>query len=98
MRSEGEETGSWCQERWGSPAEREDHGTMSRTANEILEVKLTDSCLMVSLEKSMEGLARRRSASSSSLYGVTLVLEGLLLRGVMDPGRGERLVVITSPV
>lgn len=34
----------------------------------------------------MEGLALRRSASSSSLYGVTLVLEGLLLRGVIDPG------------
>lgn len=36
MRSEGEETGSWCQERWESPAERESHGTTSSTANEIL--------------------------------------------------------------
>lgn len=59
-------------------------------------MRLTDSCLMVSLEKSMEGLALSRSASSSSLYGVTLVLEGLLLRGVMDPGERSESVMITS--
>ena len=45
----------------------------------------TDSCLMLSLEKSMEGLVLSRSASSSSLKGVTLALVGLRLRGVMAP-------------
>ena len=51
---------------------------------------LTDSCLMFSREKSMEGLVLSRSASSSSLNGVTLALLGLLLRGVMLPTQRER--------
>ena len=49
----------------------------------------TDSCLMLSLEKSMEGLVLRRSASSSSLNGVTLALVGVLLRGVIAPAVNE---------
>ena len=45
---------------------------------------------MLSLEKSMEGLVRSRSASSSSLNGVALALVGLRLRGVMAPAERER--------
>jgi hypothetical protein len=47
----------------------------------------SDSCLMLSLEKSMDGLVLRRSASSSSLNGVTQALVGVLLRGVIAPAR-----------
>ena len=58
----------------------------------------TDSCLMLSLEKSMEGLVLRRSASSSSLNGVTQALVGVLLRGVIAPAGNEDREVVRSPV
>ena len=51
---------------------------------------------MLSLEKSMLGLARSRSASSSSPKGV-LVLEGDLLRGVTEPAwEGPHTQCLTS--
>ena len=50
---------------------------------------LTDSCLMLRREKSMEGLALSRSANSSSLNGVALALVGLRLSGVMEPAGRE---------
>ena len=52
----------------------------------------TGSCLICSLERSMPGLARRISASSSlpkTLTGVTAALEGDLLVGVTEPGEWE---------
>lgn len=53
MRREDVETGSWCQERLGSPAEREGHITTSRTANEILQV--TDRLLFNSESGEVNG-------------------------------------------
>ena len=55
----------------------------------------TGSCLILSLDRSMPGLERRMSASSSfpnMLTGVTVALPGDLLRGVTEPegGRGRR--------